>query len=433
VGENPRHAYPRRGVDMTQPGRTEPASVAPPSPEALAADLAAMLRTGVTVERCRSAAALPTLELVKAKAASSAVDDLAVSGVNLIREACAAVDGDSGATALLLGLAPGSRGRLLKDRRREAADALSYSVEHLRKDREPLLLEAVADELYAMDSAYRLRHRHRTEAEREPPDSRLKIDWYEQHRRYGRIWTPIVALRADLLVLVDWIREIRAAAASAPGEAVIDTDALPDDADPTRLVAEEGGIVCGVRVDREWWRHFNERSAQMTWRLAQHSRELVTFVDRDGGLFLMADAESEVRAVDALYRVGIYVPFGDANVSWMRRLLADVPHQELDVFMERLFADEERWPANYRAWLNWAGDLLDSGDVASERDDASPTLMAEQGEEVSLAITPAAAREPASTCGQWLAAAEELITLVEADWFRVADWYRSGVPGDSRS
>jgi hypothetical protein len=27
-------------------------------------------------------------------------------------------------------------------------------------------------------------------------------------------------------------------------------------------------------------------------------------------------------------------------------------------------------------------------------------------------------------CGLWLAAAEELITLVEADWFRVADWYR---------
>jgi hypothetical protein len=56
-----------------------------------------------------------------------------------------------------------------------------------------------------------------------------------------------------------------------------------------------------------------------------------------------------VRAVDALYRVGIYLPFGDANVSWMRRSLADVPHQELDVFMERLFAGEDRWPPNYRA------------------------------------------------------------------------------------
>ncbi len=59
----------RARADMTEPARTEPASAVPPSPEALAADLAAMLRTGVTVERCRSAAALLALELVKAKAA----------------------------------------------------------------------------------------------------------------------------------------------------------------------------------------------------------------------------------------------------------------------------------------------------------------------------------------------------------------------------
>ena len=401
-------------------GHIRAAPTPAPSPGALAADIAGMLRTGVTVERCRGASALLSLALVRAKAASDSVDDLAVSAANLIRESCAAVDGiDTGATAQLLGLAPGSRGRLLKNRRRDAADLLDYSVEHLRKDREPLLLEAVADELYAMDSAYRLRHRHRIEAERQPPDSRLKIDWYEQHRRYGRIWNPIVALRADLLVMIDWLREIRAAAAKeAPGELICDPDG-PAVAEP-----REAGIVGDVRVDTEWWRHFNERCAQMTWRLAQHSREFVAFVERDGGLFLMADAESEVRAVDALYRVGIYLPFGDANVSWFRRLLADVPHQELDVFMERLLADEERWPPNFRKWLVWAMELLDSGDITDQPDTASPTLMAGRDDDIALTITPAAATEPRSTCGKWLAAAEELITLVEADWFRVADWYR---------
>jgi hypothetical protein len=315
---------------------------------------------------------------------------------------------------------------LLKDRRKDAADALNYSAEHLRKDREPLLLEAVADELYAMDSAYRLRHRHRTEAEREPPDSPLRIDWYEQHRRYGRIWTPIVALRADLLVLVDWLRDIRSVAAGAPGELVVDTDAMPADADPVAFAAatEEGGVVCGIRVDREWWRHFNQRCAQLSWRLAQHSREFVAFVDRDGGLFLMADAESEVRAVDALYRVTIYLPFGDRDVSTMRRILGEVPQQELDVFMERLLGDQATWPPTFAKWLSWAAALLDSGDISAERDQASPTLMAEQEAGVPLAITPAAPPEPVSTCGKWLAAAEKLITLVEADWFRVADWYR---------
>lgn len=391
----------------------------------LAADLAGMLRTGVTVEQCRGATALLSLELVLAKAANENADDRAVSAINLIREACAAVDGiDVGSTATLLGLAPGSRGRLLKDRRRDVAHKLHYSVEHLRKDREPLLLEAVADELYAMDSAYRLRHRHRTEAEHEPPDSRLKIDWYEQHRRYGRIWTPIVALRADLLVLVDWVREIRADAAIQARTTPDVAPVVADDPEVAGEVVHEAGIVGGVRVDAEWWRHFNERCAQMTWRLAQHSRELVAFVDHDGGLFLMADAESEVRAVDALYRVGIYLPFGEANVSWMRRLLADVPHQELDVFMECLFADEERWPPNFRKWLSWAEELLDSGDITGAPDAVSPTLMAEREDEISMTITPAAAKEPTSMCGKWLMAAEELITLVEADWFRVADWYR---------
>ena len=61
----------------------------------------------------------------------------------------------------------------------------------------------------------------------------------------------------------------------------------------------------------------------VTWRLAQHTRELVAGVERDGGMFLMADADIEVRTLDALYRLTAYLPFGDANVSWMRRLLAD--------------------------------------------------------------------------------------------------------------
>jgi hypothetical protein len=230
-------------------------------------------------------------------------------------------------------------------------------------------------------------------------------------------------------VLVGWIREIRAEALRANPAAlgdvlVVDTDtAAPD------TIPEEAGIVGGIRVDTEWWRHCNQRCAQMTWRLAQHSREWVAFVERDGGLFLMADAESEVRAVDALYRVGVlHLPFGDANVSWFRRLLADTPHQELDLFMARLLADDERWAPKLAKWLSWATELLDSGDITEDPDTASPTLMAERDDDVSLTITPAAATEPRSMCGMWLAAAEELITLVEADWFRVADWYRGASP-----
>jgi hypothetical protein len=227
------HAYLAQTFAMTELERPD-SDAATPSPEALAADLAAMLRTGVTVERCRSATALLALELVRVKAASDAIDDRAVSASNLIREACATVDGiATGATTLLLGLAPGSRGRLLKDRRRDAADLLGYSAEHLRKDREPLLLEAVADELYAMDSAYRLRHRHRTEAEREPPNSRLRIDWLAQHRSYRRVWTPIVAMRNDLLVLVNYLHGIKAEGQvpKPPGQIEDGSDEQPVDFD----------------------------------------------------------------------------------------------------------------------------------------------------------------------------------------------------------
>ena len=410
-----------RGVPSSPSQDISDAPATRPTPEALAGELAAMLRTGVTIDGCRRSSALLSLPLVQAKASSDDPNDLAVAANNLIREACASVDSLSeGPTAVLLAVAPGYRGSLLKKRRTDAAAKLFISPGHLRDEREEPLLEAVADELYGLDSAYRLRHRHRTEAEREPPDSRLRIDWYEQHRRYGRLWTPLTGIRADLFVMIEWLREIRAAhAAGVP--VVIDQDAPDPPAE-----AEAAGIVADVPVDAEWWRHFNERCAHMTWRLAQHSREWVVFVERDGGLFLMADADSEVRAVDALYRVGVYLPFGDANVSWFRRLLADVPHQELDVFMERLLADDERWPPNFAAWLSWATHLLDSGDVTDQPGTTSPSLMAEQDNDIPLTITPAAPTEPASMCGRWLAAAEELITLVEADWFRVADWYRKG-------
>jgi hypothetical protein len=161
---------------------------AAPSPEAIAADLATMLRTGVTVERCRTARDLLTLELVRAKAATQSTDDLAVSAGNLIREACAAVDGiATGATAVLLGVAPaGAVGFSSSAVRRWPASLAPPSSTCARI----LLLEAVADELYAVDSAYRLRHRHRTQAERDAPDSHLKIDWYEQHRRTAASGRP---------------------------------------------------------------------------------------------------------------------------------------------------------------------------------------------------------------------------------------------------
>ncbi len=343
------------------------------SPEQLAGELAAMLRTGVLIEQCRKASGLLSLSIVRAKAASATPDDLAVSAHHLIREACAAVDGiEHGGIAVLLGIAPNYRGRSLKERRIDAAAKLGYSAEHLRKDRTEPLLEAVADELYAMDSAYRLRHRHREQAERTPEQSRLGIDWLKQHRDYRRIWTPITGVRNDLDVLLGYFRKAHA------------EERTPHD------------------VDDDTRANISDRLSSMTWYLARFSTEIERFVEREGGLWLLADAEAEVRAADAIYRIGLHLPFGEADISWARGILKDSPHEELDPFITRLIEAGEIRREFMGTWVTWAWDL-----VEREAEGRSGPRAPE-----------------ASECAQWQAAGDEFIELIDRDWYRVADWYR---------
>lgn len=401
-----------------------PAVPQPPdiSPEQITADLAGLLRSGATVAACRKGEVLTKLTIVHAKAATDRPDDLAAAASHLIAEACARVDDiKDGDTAILLGLATGWRGRLVKERRHELARRRAVSPEQIRQGHEPHMLAAVADEIYAMDAAHRLRHRHRTEIEENPTKSTLKVDWLEQHRQYGRIYTPVVALRADLLVLAVWLQELR-------------KEDQPDDA--THHVLND------LKVDADWWLHVNERLAQMTWRMAQFHAALVRFVDEHGGLWLLSDPESEVQATDALYRLGLFLPFGDANFAWTRRLLAEVEHSELDVFMAALFDREDRWAAYRTAWLGWVEELLDTdpsmiADLTEEdvTGTSSPTLAQDPTDSAASRaepepIRPRAAYKPSSRCGQWIAASEALIQLMEADWWRVADWYRASALAD---
>jgi hypothetical protein len=327
-----------------------------PSPAELAAELSGLLRTGVTTERLRGCTAVLSLALTRAKAASAQTDDLAVAAVTLIREAAIRVDdGTDGAAAILLGLAAGTRGSLLKERRRQSAEALYVSQEHLRKDREPLLLEAVADELYAADSAYRLRHRHRAEADRSPEHSALGINWLEQHRSYRRIWTPLSGMRNDLHVLRRYL--------TAEQE---DQPAIAD------------------------------RLCTITWHWTRFLAALERFVAEQGGLWLLADTESEIAAADAIYKVQFYVPLGETDCSWLRTLLAETPHGELDGFGDCLIAAGDRRRELMGAWIAWA----------SCEDYSEPSTC---------------------TCHlhAWLQAAEQFIRLIDEDWYRVADYYRA--------
>lgn len=324
------------------------------SPDELAAELAGLLRGGVTRQSLRGCPVLLGLAITHAKSASTSADDLSVGAETLIREAARRVDDDAyGAACLLLGVAPGSRSKLLKERRRLAAAALSISPEHFRKEREPLLVEAVADELYAADSAYRLRHRHRSEAERSPQSSRLGIDWLEQHRSYRRIWTPVMGMRNDLAVLRDYL--------AAEQE---DEHAIAD-----RLVT-------------------------VSWHWTRFELALEHFVREQGGLWLLADMDSEIAAADAVHRVQVLSPLGEADSSWLRTLLQEAPHEELDGFGDLLVAAGERRRELMGLWVAWAS--------CQERDDS----------------------DCACAFHAWQRTADEFIRLIDDDWYRVADWYR---------
>lgn len=323
-----------------------------PAPADLAAELGGLLRRGVTTEGLRSCPAILGLALTQAKSASSQTADLAVAAHTLITEAAKRVDdGSYGPAATLFALAPGTRGSLLKERRRQVAELLHVSVEHLRKDREPLLIEAVADELYAADSAYRLRHRHRTEAEREPEQSRLGIDWLEQHRSYRRIWTPVSGMRNDLNVLRGY------------------------------LTAEEENKPA-----------IADRLVNITWQWVRFELALERFVQEQGGLWLLADMDSEIAAADTVHQLQLNVPLGEADCSWLRTLLAESPHEELDGFAGKLVEAGERRRELMGLWVGWAS--------CRNQDECECPYHA------------------------WQRAAERFIHLIDEDWYRVADWYR---------
>jgi hypothetical protein len=301
--------------------------------------------------------------MTRGKAASGSADDLAVAAATLIREAATRVDDiANGPASTLLGVAAGTRGSLLKDRRTWAAEALFVSTEHLRKDRESALLEAVADELYAADSAYRLRQAHREAPERQPERSALGVNWLEQHRSYRRIWTPLTGMRTDLAVLKQYL-----AAEQQDRSAVADR-------------------VCTI-----------------AWHWARFLGALERFVQEQGGLWLLSDAAREIEAADAIYELQLLVPLGEADCSWLRTMLADTPREELDGFSDRLIAAGERRKELMSVLVGWA-------------------------------TCPDTAEPSACDCQlhAWFRAAEQFIGLIDADWYRVADFYRPS-ESDARS
>lgn len=336
-------------------------------PETLATELHGLTKDGVTIAGLRSCPGILGLAMVAARSLTARSDDLAVSARSLIAEAASRVDGvRRGAALVMLGLAPGTQGTLLKQRRKQAADQLYLnSVDHFRTKRESPLITAVADELYALDTTFRLRHRHRQAGERPPQHSRLGIDWLAQHRIYRRIWTPVAGMRADLNVLLGQLRELR-----------------------------DQGLAIG-HEPTEMQQAIADRLCSLSWFFARFQLQMERFIEEQGGLWLLSDPEAEIAVASAAYRLGLHTPFGEADASWLRVQLLESAHEELDPFVDRLVAAGEIRNEFMAEWIDWAGEYAEAS-----KDAAAST-----------------------ECGRWQQAADEYLRLIDEDWLKVADWY----------
>lgn len=309
--------------------------------------------TNRTLLKC---AAVLDLAIVRARSASDSAEDRAVAARDLLGELAVRVDGKrNGPVATLMGLATGVRGALLKQRRPLVADMLGISVDHLRTSgREARLIEALADELYAADSAYRLRHRHRTEPERQALDSRLGVDWLERFQTYRRVWTPLYAARNDVWVLLTYFRE------------------GVDQAD------------------------IGDRLVNIAWRWAQFQIELDHFISEYGGMWLLSNSEAEYVLTDALHRAELSVPFGEMDDSWVRTVLKDTKHQDLDPFRDAMLS-QDLGREMLKGWADW-------GRICH-----------------CYLDHPAVER---CVVHRWINAVDEVSQILDEDWLLVADWYR---------
>lgn len=279
--------------------------------DSIAGELNGALKGGVSV---RAASRMPTLlglAIVRAKSLSEEPDDLAAAAVGLLREAAVVVDEmRNGPTATLLGLAEGTRGLNQTERRSDAAYRLDVNEDHFRKNLARDRIQELADELTAMDSTFQARLAHKLNRPT-AIESRLEIDWLKRHEAYRRIWSPVFAMRADLLILLGY---------------------LHDDA-PESDVAD--------------------RLMNLLWRRAQSTRSLDLFVEEFGGLWLLSDPNKESQAAEAIYVINRLGPGGENDDSWLRLKLGEAIDGELDSFGDLVW-QEEQGKQMVGLWLAWA-------------------------------------------------------------------------------
>lgn len=274
------------------------------------------------------------------------------------------------AAEYLLGLYPGSQIWPEGRRQKEAAEILELSVETFRKKPRADMLAQIAEAILERCHDARLRSaRVDMEQRRHPADSRLAVQWVERFEAYYRIWTPAYALAEDLEAAIDTYLE------------------EPSEHPPWAPESDQP-------YDRD--RQAQGYGHSALYRLTEFWLELRRFKSRHGGLWLLSDAQVEQDVADAVYRIGWHNDLSDGDESFLRRLLADSRHEEVEHFWNVL----QGFPRGMEINRRWQEMIRQGVGLTTEEEKAKSQV--------------------------WLtiAACRDYCRLIDEDWLRIADWYR---------
>ncbi|WP_188674818.1 hypothetical protein [Subtercola lobariae] len=293
---------------------------------------------------------------------------------SLLREAADRLGGGvwQEAAEYSLGLVRGTQRWPKTARRAAAANLFDRKPDTYRKSQELEVLRQMADAVLELCHEARLRRsRIDMENQRHPADSRLAVQWVERFEAYNRLWTPAYALAANLEAALD---------------TYLEEPAPHPPWDPNSI---------SPYVPEKQARHYARAAL---YNLVEFQLGVKRFRSKHGGLWLMSDSETETKVSDAVYRIEWHNNLTSEDESWLRRNLADSRHEEFEHFWRVILS----FPDGVRIHDKWQ-DLVRDG----------------------VGLTTDSEKEHSQV---WLTirACNDYMQWVDADWLKIADWYRPG-------
>ncbi len=303
----------------------------------------------------------------------------------LLREAVGDMEGGrwGEAAALVLGLAPGTRGDSPAQLRQDAAERFGVSLSRWRNHWERRVIEQIADLMLGLCHAHQMHLAHLALERRTPAASRLAVAWVERFGAYYSIWTPIYALGADLIAYRSTLLE----------------EDRPYDREPTD--EEPGGYSQEMQA--------TGYGTSALFHLAAYLNGVERFITTHGGLWLLSDQQAETEAADAIARIRLATPLNERDDSYLRIVYAE-SGGEHHRFRSRGATDSvlADLHAEWQAFLalcecTWTPGEPEHGYF--------PTHRTHPGIDSGCQTHAIAA------------AANDYCLIIDHDWDRIADWY----------